>query len=100
MKNDDFDEEGKKDKTYKISSLYPLVSQNSSKIRKPTKLIAIDESMIAYKGKTSEIHQYLPSKFTKWGFKLWMESDRTGYAYNTEIYQGAKYDENGKKIPT
>ena len=53
--------------------------------------------MIPYKGKTSRIRQFIANKPSRWGFKLWMLSDITGYYYNSLIYEGAKY-ENGEKV--
>ena len=43
--------------------------------------LSIDESMITYKGR-HEPKQYLPTKFTKWGFKIFLlyESD-TDYSF-------------------
>ena len=55
--------------------------------------------MIPYKGKTSKIRQYIPNKPNRWGFKLWMLSDMSGYCFNSLIYEGSKYVE-GKKVIT
>jgi hypothetical protein len=92
-------EEKQNNKSYKIKTLLSKICANSSKIRTLPEIVSIDESMIPYKGKTSRIRQYITNKPTRWGFKLWMLSDMTGYCYNSLIYEGVKYV-NGKKVTT
>jgi len=51
---------------------------------------SIDEAMIAFKGRSS-MKQYMPKKPTKWGFKVWVQSDsRSGYIHQMEFYTGKK----------
>ena len=90
-------EEKKIQKSYKINSLFKLISENSSRIRYLPQFVSIDESIVPYKGKKSPIRQYLPLKPNRWGFKLWALCDKLGYLYRSTIYEGARY-ENGKKI--
>jgi hypothetical protein len=54
--------------------------------------------MIGFKGRFSPIRQYLPSKPTKWGFKIWTLCDDTGYTFNQKIYTGSDINEEGEKI--
>ena len=52
------------------------------------KTATIDESMIKFKGRLS-FRQYLPSKPTKWGVKLWnMADSQTGYMHRFQVYSG------------
>lgn len=92
-------EDRMENKAYKIKSLLQRICKNSARVRFPPEIISIDESMIPYKGKTSRIRQYIANKPNRWGYKLWMLSDTTGYCYNSSIYEGAKYV-NGKKVVT
>ncbi|VDI71500.1 Hypothetical predicted protein [Mytilus galloprovincialis] len=59
------------DKLHKIRPLIDSSLQNFAARYNPNKNQAIDEAMVAYKGR-SVAKQYIPSKPTKWGFKVWM----------------------------
>lgn len=50
--------------------------------------LSIDESMIAFKGR-SGMEQYMPMKPIKRGFKVWALADsESGYLINFDIYTG------------
>jgi len=52
--------------------------------------ISVDELMVRYKGKFCPVRQYLPSKPTKWGLKVWCVVDAVSkYVYSFEVYTGA-----------
>ncbi|VDI04412.1 Hypothetical predicted protein [Mytilus galloprovincialis] len=57
------------DKLHKIRPLIDSSLQNFAARYNPNKNQAIDEAMVAYKGR-SVAKQYIPSKPTKWGFKV------------------------------
>ncbi len=44
--------------------------------------------MVAFKGTTSSIRQYMLKKPNKWGFKLWALCSSSGILYNFHVYQG------------
>lgn len=49
--------------------------------------IAIDETMIGFKGRLSFIQYIMPKKPTKWGMKAYVLADsHTGYMYNWYLY--------------
>ena len=51
---------------------------------------AIDEAMVAFKGRSS-MKQYLPMKPVKRGFKVWVRADsHNGYVCEFECYTGKK----------
>lgn len=56
----------------------------------PGRNIAVDESMVAFKGRTS-LKQYMPQKPIKRGFKIWaMSCAGTGYLLNFSVYEGKR----------
>lgn len=80
--NDDYD------KLYKIRPLLDEVIKEYQSAYTPSQDLAIDESIIGFKGRLSWI-QYMPKKPTKWGIKAWvMAESRTGYVCNFKLYTG------------
>ena len=76
------------DKLYKVRPFLDLVVENFKSYYQPHQHIAIDESMISYKGRLSFI-QYLPKKPHKWGLKAWVMADSTnGYTWGWKLYTG------------
>ncbi|XP_011484738.2 piggyBac transposable element-derived protein 4 [Oryzias latipes] len=50
--------------------------------------VTVDERMVPFKGRCS-FRQYIPSKPTKYGLKLWVACDaRTSYAWRVQPYMG------------
>ncbi|KXJ16436.1 PiggyBac transposable element-derived protein 4 [Exaiptasia diaphana] len=77
------------DRLYKIRQIINTVLKNSQRCYSPKKAIAVDEGMIAFKGRLS-FRQYMPAKPMKYGIKVWMAADSTnGYVMNFEIYMGS-----------
>ena len=77
------------DRLYKIRPVINTVLQNVQRCYSPKKAIAVDEGMIAFKGRLS-FRQYMPAKPTKYGIKVWMAADSSnGYVLNFEIYMGS-----------
>lgn len=79
------------DKLYKVRPLINHLQDRFSSCFQLSKNIAVDESMIKYKGR-STIKQYMPKKPIKRGYKVWMLADQTGYCYKFEIYTGKTGD--------
>ena len=76
------------DKAFKIREVIDFLVPKWQHYFNPGKEIAVDESMIPYKGRTS-LMQYMPAKPTKWGLKAWGLADsKTGYMYNWQLYLG------------
>lgn len=76
------------DPLHKVRPILDIVDPLYTSLYTPAKELALDESMIKYKGRIF-FRQYLPAKPTKWGIKTFAlcESD-TGYALKFLIYTG------------
>ncbi len=49
---------------------------------------SVDEMMIPYKGKFSNIRQYIKGKPHPWGFKVWCRCLPSGLLHDFDVYQG------------
>ena len=49
--------------------------------------LSVDEQMVPFKGR-STLKQYLPKKPHKWGYKIFVLSGNSGFAYDMEVYTG------------
>lgn len=78
------------DKLWKIRTFLELIRQNCLRKYNVGRELAIDESMIPFKGRIS-FRQFIPSKRTRYGIKVWAlaESD-TSYLANFQIYVGGE----------
>ena len=75
------------DKLGKVRSIDTIREQFLS-VYDPHQQNAIDEAMIAFKGRSS-MKQYVPKKPIKRGFKAWVRADAvTGYVCEFDIYTG------------
>jgi hypothetical protein len=83
------------DKLYKIRPFIQTLLNNFQRAYNPSKIIAIDESMVKFTGRNSN-KQYMPKKPIKRGFKIWCLVDKQGYLWNFEIYTG-KVGEKAEK---
>lgn len=75
------------DKLYKIRPFIEMIREAYKVNYSHTEKIAIDESMIKFKGR-STLKQYMPKKPTKRGYKVWTKCASTGYCLDFEIYTG------------
>lgn len=74
----------------KIRPILNLVSENIGNSYKPRQHQTIEgiEGMIAYKGR-HKAKQYIPSKPTQWGLKVWLRCDSiTGFCHQLDVYLG------------
>lgn len=83
-------------KLYKIEQVVKILNTAFLRYYEPHVNIAIDESMIGYRGKTPHLRQYMPQKHhAKFGVKLWCLCDsKGGYTHHFEIYKGAHVAED------
>ena len=73
------------DPYYKVSPLLNMLSRTFHQRYRPHCELAVDEAMVPFKGR-HHLKQYVPSKPTKWGFKVWTLADSTnGYVKFTAI---------------
>ena len=78
------------DRLYKVRAVLNTVLENSQRCYSPNNHIAIDEGMIAFKGRLS-FRQYMPAELTKYGIKVWMAADsKNGYIINYNVYLGSE----------
>ncbi|KAL3225635.1 hypothetical protein MRX96_025673 [Rhipicephalus microplus] len=79
------------DKLYKVRPLLSEISRTFAQHYLPTEYLAIGESMIKFKGRSS-LKQYMPKKPVKRGYKVWMLCASTGYNLKFQIYTGKSND--------
>jgi hypothetical protein len=77
-----------KDKLIKIRPILDALHEAYHNAKIPGEFQAVDEMVCPFKGKSS-LKQYLRNKPNKWGFKIWVLADMTGYVSCFEVYQGA-----------
>ena len=81
---------------FKVRAILLSIRENILAVYEPSKNISIDEGMIAYKGRLS-FRQYMPTKPTKYGIKVWMATDSdNGYVANFCVYLGSERNEGRK----
>lgn len=73
------------EKLFKIRPILDILTATFKSCYNPTRIQSIDESMIAFKGRSS-IKQYTPNKPIKRGYKEWTRADAFGYVCQFEIY--------------
>eukprot|EP00795_Rhopilema_esculentum_P003956 gene3956-15288_t len=74
------------DKLYLVRPILEIVRGNCLKNYNPHMECAVDEAMIAFRGRL-DFRQYLPSKPTKYGIKIWMRADcHNGYCNDFTVY--------------
>ncbi|KAM7313423.1 piggyBac transposable element-derived protein 4-like [Ixodes scapularis] len=75
------------DRLYKVRPLLTELSTTFADNYLPTEFVAIDESVIKFKGRSC-LKQYMPKKPVKCGYKVWMLCACDGYNLKFEIYSG------------
>lgn len=75
------------DRIFKIKKLTELLVNKYQENMKPGKILAVDETMIPFRGKL-KFRQYIPGKRHKYGVKVFKLCDTIGYTYSLEIYSG------------
>lgn len=81
------------DKLYKLRPLLDHLKAKFLVLFSPSRNLAVDESMAAYKGR-STLKQYMPMKPIKRGFKIWVcACSETGYMLSFDVYTGKKSDQ-------
>lgn len=81
------------DRCFKVRPLIKMMNENFRNEYTPSSRLAVDESMILFKGRSS-MKQYMPMKpKIKRGYKVWCIADSsTGYLCKFDIYQGKQQE--------
>lgn len=85
------------DKLYKLRPFLFSLSESFRKCLNLHEHVAVDESMIRFKGRSS-LKQYMPKKPIKRGFKVWILADESGYAWKFDIYTGKSSEGTQKDL--
>lgn len=81
------------DKLFKIRPIINTLNEKFQNAFSPGRNLAIDESMVGFKGRTS-LKQYMPLKPTKRGIKIWcITCSKTGYLLKFSVYEGKSSSE-------
>lgn len=82
----------------KVSSYLEYIDEKFREHFIPYKEIAVDESIVKFKGRLSFI-TYNPNKPTKWGIRIYALSDsRSGYLFTILPYYGSHTSENISRL--
>uniref|UniRef100_A0A3B5R3B2 PiggyBac transposable element-derived protein domain-containing protein n=1 Tax=Xiphophorus maculatus TaxID=8083 RepID=A0A3B5R3B2_XIPMA len=85
------------DPLHRLRPLYDSLRVACKALYHPRKNLSVDERMVATKAKIG-LKQYIKSKPTKWGIKLFVLSDTTGYTTDFHIYTGRSTQKTGKGL--
>jgi hypothetical protein len=77
------------DPLIKCRWLLEALIRNSQALQNADEYLCVDESIVAYAGRYCAFKQYIPSKPTRYGIKVWMLCcSTTKYCYVFEVYVG------------
>ena len=88
-----------RDRLFKISSILNSFNLTSSSVFTPGRDVAIDESMVPFRGRIY-FKQYIPNKKHKFGIKLFKLCAKGGYTSKIEVYCGKVNDKSGSVAET
>lgn len=86
------------DRIFKMRLLVKLLQKNFKKIMKPDLHMAVDESMVPFRGRL-KFKQYIPNKRHKYDIKLFKMSGIDSYTYTIMVYEG-KHNVDGRGLAT
>ena len=75
------------DRLRKVRPLMEHLKANCLNYYQPLQHLSVDERMVKSKARCHMV-QYVRNKPVKWGFKLWVVADTTGYTVDFNIYTG------------
>ena len=87
------EEEAKHNRLRKLLPLINYIERKCFEFYQPVKELSVDERMVKSKAR-SHLIQYMRNKPVKWGFKVWVIADPSGYTLDFDVYTGK--DGNGK----
>ena len=77
----------RRDRLYKVRPVVDHLQTVFQSVYKPDKFVAIDESLLLYKGQLI-FKQYIPLKRARFGIKLFHLCEDSGYTYKFHVYTG------------
>ncbi|KAL4009293.1 hypothetical protein ACER0C_003145 [Sarotherodon galilaeus] len=83
---------------HRLRPLYDSLRVACKAAYHPQQNLSVDECMVSTKARVA-LKQYIKSKPTKWGIKLFVLSDNTGYTVDFNIYTGRSTLVTGKGLP-
>lgn len=94
-KNPSQGEPGFGDRLHKIRFMQEYLNQKMEEVYYPQKNLAIDESMVLWRGRLA-FRQYIKGKKHKYGMKLYILAEPNGLVLRSKLYTGAGGDLGGK----
>ncbi|XP_051801615.1 piggyBac transposable element-derived protein 4-like [Acanthochromis polyacanthus] len=88
---------GDYDCLHRIRPIYDSLRVACKAVYQPRQELSVDERMVATKARIA-LKQYIKNKPTKWGIKLFVLSDTTGYTVDFNIYSGRSTMATGKGL--
>uniref|UniRef100_A0A3P9DG32 PiggyBac transposable element-derived protein domain-containing protein n=1 Tax=Maylandia zebra TaxID=106582 RepID=A0A3P9DG32_9CICH len=82
---------------HRLRPLYDSLRVSYKAVYHPQQNLSVDERMVSTKARVV-LKQYIKSKPTKWGIKLFVLSDNTGYTVDFNIYTGRSTLVTGKGL--
>lgn len=87
--NSSYPSDGPVDRFFKIRPLIDFINENIKKFHTRSKVFAIDETMVPYKGKMAgNLRQYIANKPISFGFKFFSIADSDGMIHSLIPHQG------------
>lgn len=95
-KNPSQNEHQPQNRLYKINPLLDIFHENMDRIQYPTRVLAVDESMVLWRG-CLIFRQFMQGKRHKYGLKLYVLTDAFGFVLKCIVYSGSNDKEVGGK---
>jgi hypothetical protein len=91
------EEEMKGDRLRKLLPLIKYVRARCLDLYQPVMELSVDERMVKSRARCHMV-QYMKNKPTKFGFKLWVVADSSGYTTDFDVYTGKSEDRGDKGL--
>ena len=75
------------DRLFKLEPLLQHMAAKFQQIYVPGQKVSVDESLLLYKGRL-HFRQYIPLKRSRFGIKIFLCCEDSGYTYRFRVYQG------------
>ena len=89
-------EKNNEDRGFKVRPLMSMIQESFIKFGVFEECLAVDEMIVRYYGYNS-LKQFIRSKPIRFGYKLWVLCEASGYCYNFDLYCGKSVQEDPHK---